>query len=133
MTRPSDTPETVEPPPGESGAATDDATSRNEVPMIVPTLTRTVQITNPLGFHMRPKMGFARLASQFDCAVTVSWQGRSGNGKSMWDLMLVAAPQGDEVTVEVAGPDAGTALEALVELLAAPSMGEDYDGLAENI
>lgn len=99
-----------------------------------PTLVRTVQITNPLGFHMRPKMGFAKLASQFDCIVNVSWQGQTGNGKSMWDLMLVAAPQGDEVTVEVTGPDAHQALDALVELLTTSHLGDDATmGLVENI
>ncbi len=102
--------------------------------MIGVTLIRTVQITNPLGFHMRPKMGFARLAAQFVSAVRVSWHGHTGNGKSMWDLMLVAAPQGDEITVEVAGPDARQALDALIELLLAPSSGDDPEGsLAENI
>lgn len=102
--------------------------------MTGPTLRRTVQINNPLGFHMRPKSEFARLAARFECTVKVSWQGHTGNGKSMWDLMLVSAPQGDEVTVEVTGPDARQALEALTALLEAVSLGEDAEvGLAENI
>jgi phosphocarrier protein len=83
---------------------------------------------------LRPKGEFAKLASQFESTVKVSWQGRTGNGKSMWDLMLVSAPQGDEVTVEVTGPDARQALDALAALLAAPAVGDDSEvGLAENI
>jgi phosphotransferase system HPr (HPr) family protein len=113
---------------------TDDLSSRTEATMTGPTLRCTVRITNPLGFHMRPKGEFAKLACQFESIVKVSWQGRTGNGKSMWDLMLVSAPEGDEVTVEVVGPDARQALEALAALLAAPSLDEDAEvGLAENI
>ena len=42
------------------------------------------------------------------------------NGKSPLDLMLLAAEQGTELILEVAGPDAAAALAALVELLRAP-------------
>jgi len=84
------------------------------------TLRQTVRVINPLGFHMRPKMRFAELAMQCASTVTVIWEGKRYNGKSMWDLMLVAAEQGQDVTVEAEGPDAGEALPALVAVLAAP-------------
>ena len=83
-------------------------------------LRQAVRITNPQGFHMRPKAKFAEVAARFQCAVTLTWEGRAWNGKSMWDLMLVAAPQGDELVVETDGPDAAEALLRLVELLASP-------------
>jgi phosphotransferase system HPr-like phosphotransfer protein len=38
--------------------------------------------------------------------------------------MLLAAEQGTELTLEVAGPDARAALDALAVLLAAPSVDE---------
>jgi phosphocarrier protein HPr len=80
-------------------------------------LRQAVRITNPQGFHMRPKAAFAELAGRFQSNVAVYWEGRAWNGKSMWDLMLVAAPQDDEVIVEVDGPDAAEALAALVAVL----------------
>jgi phosphotransferase system HPr (HPr) family protein len=87
-------------------------------------LQRKVLITNPSGLHLRPSAAFAELASQYQCEVTVSLEGRSVNGKSVWDLLLLAALPGSELTVEVEGPDAEAALERLSTLLAAPSAPE---------
>jgi phosphotransferase system HPr (HPr) family protein len=84
-------------------------------------LQHKVLITNPQGFHLRPMAAFAELAGRFQCTVTVSREGVSGNGKSTLDLMLLAAPPGSELTLEVEGPDAPQALEALVALLQTPT------------
>jgi phosphocarrier protein HPr len=81
-------------------------------------LRRTVRITNPQGFHMRPITAFAQRAAGFTSTVTVSREGRTVNGKSPWDLMTMLSPPGSELTVEVEGPDASDALAALVALLA---------------
>jgi phosphotransferase system HPr (HPr) family protein len=83
-------------------------------------LQTSVTITNPQGFHMRPKAAFAQMAAGFKSNVTVLWEGHSANGKSMWDLMLVAAESGDVLTLAVEGPDAPAAMEALVAVLKAP-------------
>jgi phosphotransferase system HPr (HPr) family protein len=80
-------------------------------------LRQTVRITNPQGFHMRPITAFAQRAAAFESTVTVSREGRSVNGKSPWDLMLMLSPPGTDLTVEVDGPDAADALTALVALL----------------
>jgi phosphotransferase system HPr (HPr) family protein len=83
-------------------------------------LRRQVLITNPQGLHMRPSAAFAELAGRFQSNVTVHYEGKAVNGKSLWDLMLLAALPNTELTVEVDGPDAPAALEALVALLQAP-------------
>ena|SRR6516164_35770 len=83
-------------------------------------LVQKVVITNPQGFHMRPMAAFAQLASRYESSVKVSREGQSVNGKSILDLMLLAAAQGTELTLEVTGPDAQAALDALVQLLKAP-------------
>jgi phosphotransferase system HPr (HPr) family protein len=80
-------------------------------------LRHTVIITNPQGFHLRPITAFAQLAARFESAVQVSREGRTVNGKSPWDMMAMLAPAGSELTVEVSGPDAAAAFQALVELL----------------
>jgi phosphocarrier protein HPr len=84
-------------------------------------LQKRVVITNPQGFHMRPMAAFAQLAARFESSVKVSREGQSVNGKSILDLMLLAAAQGTELTLEVSGPDAPTALDALVTLLKTPT------------
>ncbi|HZV04547.1 MAG TPA: HPr family phosphocarrier protein [Gemmataceae bacterium] len=83
-------------------------------------LVQKVVINNPQGFHMRPMAAFAQLASRFESSVKVSREGQSVNGKSILDLMLLAAAQGTELTLEVAGPDAQAALNALVNVLKTP-------------
>ncbi|MFO0880266.1 MAG: HPr family phosphocarrier protein [Gemmataceae bacterium] len=82
-------------------------------------LLRKVLLANPQGLHMRPSAAFVELAGRFESNVTVHHDGRSVNGKSLWDLLLLAAMPGSELTLEVDGPDAPQALDALSQLLAA--------------
>jgi phosphotransferase system HPr (HPr) family protein len=81
---------------------------------------RRVVLANPNGLHMRPSAAFVELASKFQSNVTVSRPGCSVNGKSIWDLLLLGAEHGTELTLEVIGPDAPEALDALAELLTTP-------------
>jgi phosphocarrier protein HPr len=82
-------------------------------------LRRKVRITNPQGFHMRPMRAFVELAIQYPCQVRVQRDATEfQDGKSMMSLMLLAAEAGTELTVEVEGPEAPSALSALVDLLA---------------
>lgn len=83
-------------------------------------LQRKVLLANPQGLHMRPSAAFVELAGRFQSNVTVTCEGRSVNGKSLWDLLLLAAMPGSELTLEADGPDAPQALEALAVLLATP-------------
>jgi phosphotransferase system HPr (HPr) family protein len=80
-------------------------------------LLRTVMIKNPQGLHMRPATKFAEAARQYQSSVTIRLNDRSVNGKSSFDLMLLAAEPGTELVLEVAGDDAVTALAALADLI----------------
>ncbi len=75
--------------------------------------TREVTVVNPQGFHMRPKAAFAESAARFLSEVTIQWDGRIVNGKSMWDLMMVAAMPGNKININAQGPDAEKAVVAL--------------------
>jgi phosphotransferase system HPr (HPr) family protein len=88
------------------------------------TLQRRVTIVNPQGFHMRPQSLFVQCANQYGCTVTLSRGEQRVNGKSQWELMLLAAEPGTELLLEVNGPDAPAALEALTQILAAPQADE---------
>jgi phosphocarrier protein HPr len=81
-------------------------------------LKRVVKIKNPNGFHMRPKAAFVETASRFISDVKLVWEGQTFNGKSMFELMLVAAPEDSEVLIEVFGPDSHSALDELEKVLA---------------
>jgi phosphocarrier protein HPr len=88
------------------------------------TIQRRVKITNPQGFHMRPATMFAQLAGQFESSVTVCRGDQRINGKSPLELMILGADQGTELILEVSGEDARVALDALAQLMAAPSADE---------
>src|SRR5712692_5998585 len=81
------------------------------------TLQQTVRVTNPDGLHMRPATAFAEQAKTFQSSVTVLKDGTSFNGKSPLDMLVLAAVQGTDLTVQVAGPDAPAALQKLIQLL----------------
>jgi len=85
-----------------------------------------VTITNPQGFHMRPMSAFVQLAGKYQSAVhVVRSDGQRIDGKSMLGLLSLAAEQGAELTLEVSGPDAQAALEALAELMARPKPDDE--------
>jgi phosphocarrier protein HPr len=86
-----------------------------------------VVITNPQGLHMRPAMAFAQAAQRFASSVTVFHEDQSVNGKSLIDLMILAAGPGAELIVEVNGDDAHSALPVLTEILSAPTP-ETFEG-----
>ncbi len=85
------------------------------------TLRRPVTVLNPQGLHMRPATAFVQRAEQFAGTVMVAKGEQRVNGKSLWDLLLLAAEQGTELVLEVSGDDAATALDSLAELLTAPA------------
>jgi phosphotransferase system HPr (HPr) family protein len=98
--------------------------------MTSPPLRHTVLITNPQGFHFRPKAAVAQSAQGFQCDIRLCWNGQKFNGKSMLELMMLAAEKGHEVTVEAEGPDAAEALEALVAVLSSTPQEDEATGPA---
>ena len=95
-------------------------------------LRRTIRIENPSGLHMRPVTAFVQRARQFDSSVTVSKDTQAVNGKSPLELMLLAAEQGTELILEVSGPDALAAMNALAEILSAPRLDDPPEQPPEN-
>lgn len=83
-------------------------------------LCQQVLITNPQGFHLRPIAAFARRAMEYPGAVFVLKEDMRVNGKSVLDLMTLAAMPGTELTIEVSGEGAAAALEALAGLINVP-------------
>ena len=82
------------------------------------TSARTV-IQNTLGLHARPAMAFVDAASGFGCDVRVR---RTDNdevvdGKSIMQMLLLAATQGTELEISCEGSDAERALAALLRLV----------------
>ena len=82
----------------------------------MPRVERQVTVLNRLGFHVRPAKGFAETAQRFRSAVTVSFNGRTVDGKSPLDLLTLAAPRDSVFGVCAEGEDAEQVVAALEAL-----------------
>jgi phosphocarrier protein HPr len=81
-------------------------------------VTQRVAVVNQRGLHARAAARFVKLAGGFDAAVTVTAKGVPVPGLSIMGLMMLAAGPGTELEISATGADAGTAVEALVALVA---------------
>ena len=88
-------------------------------------LTETVKIINKLGLHARASSKFTQTASAFQSDIWVTRNGKRVNGKSIMGLMMLAAAQGTEITLETDGTDETAAMKALTDLI------NDYFGEGE--
>jgi phosphocarrier protein len=80
---------------------------------------RQVQITNSLGLHLRPADKFVKLALRYRSEIRVHYNGNQFSGKSILDLIGLAAECGTRLELEACGPDAVEALDALSDLVLA--------------
>jgi len=60
-----------------------------------------------------------QLAQQFQSEIRVLCEGRTANGKSILDLLTLAAQHGSRLEIEARGADAMEAIAALQELIEA--------------
>lgn len=85
-----------------------------------------VIITNKLGLHARPAMTFVDVASTFCSKISVCRGDQVVDGKSIMQMMLLAATKGTELDVIAEGEDASTACDTLSKLVA--SGFDELDG-----
>jgi len=83
----------------------------------MPRIEAQVTIVNRLGLHARPAMTFVDLASTFSSEITVRKDDTEVDGKSIMQMMMLAASKGSELEIVADGCDAGKACEALKKLV----------------
>ncbi|MCC7145523.1 MAG: HPr family phosphocarrier protein [Phycisphaeraceae bacterium] len=76
-----------------------------------------VTISNRLGLHARPAMSFVDTANGFACSVRVHKGNQVVDGKSIMQVMMLAATKGTQLRIEAHGPDADAAVVKLKELV----------------
>jgi phosphotransferase system HPr (HPr) family protein len=87
-------------------------------------LSRIFMIKNKFGLHARPSASFVQTATRFHSEIKVEKDGLVADGKSILDLMMLAAAQGTQITIKAQGGDAQEALKALGDLIEG-RFGED--------
>ena len=80
--------------------------------------SKQVTISNKLGLHARPAMSFVDTASTFTSDIKVIKDSQIVDGKSIMQLMMLAATQGTQLQIDAQGPDAQQAVDALTKLVA---------------
>ncbi|WP_376692533.1 HPr family phosphocarrier protein [Wenzhouxiangella sp. EGI_FJ10409] len=80
--------------------------------------TVELELINRLGLHARAASKLVQSASSFDSQVWLSHGGKRINAKSIMGVLLLAAPCGSRLTLEVDGPDEDAAAEAIAALVA---------------
>ena len=83
------------------------------------TASAVVTVTNKLGLHARPATLFAETASRKQSDITVRRcdQDSPVDGKSIMQMMMLAATQGTQIEISANGSDAEAAVESLVSLV----------------
>ena len=87
----------------------------------MPTASRDIVVSNTLGLHARPAMQFVDLANQFTSDIKVIKGGEEpgeADGKSVMQMIILAAIQGTPMTITAEGEDAEEAVARLAQLFA---------------
>ena len=85
----------------------------------MPKASSQVVVSNKLGLHARPAMAFVDLANKFMCKVTVYKGGEEpaeADGKSVMQMIILAALPGTPIRIEAEGDDAEQAVVQLAGL-----------------
>ena len=77
----------------------------------------TVVVRNRLGMHARPAMNFVDVAVGYTCDVRVRRGDQEVDGKSIMQMLMLAATKGAELEIITEGADADAALRALKDLV----------------
>ncbi|HTC22529.1 MAG TPA: HPr family phosphocarrier protein [bacterium] len=79
-------------------------------------ITKKVKILNRLGFHLRAAAQFVKTSCKFKCRILVKGALESVDGKSLLNLMTLAASYGSELTIVFQGEDARDACNEIQNL-----------------
>ncbi len=80
---------------------------------------KSIQITveNQVGLHARPATLFVQTAQKHQAEITVSYEGKTVNAKSLLGLLSLGVTKDATITVAANGSDEEVALNALTSLL----------------
>jgi phosphocarrier protein HPr len=85
---------------------------------------KTFKVTNDTGIHARPATALVNAAGKFNSEITLDYNGKSVNLKSIMGVMSLGIPQGVEITIKAEGNDADEAIKALSEIMKDEGLGE---------
>lgn len=81
-------------------------------------ISRQLTLINKLGLHARAANKLLDVTCRFESDITLSFNGKDADGKSIMSVMMLAAPVGSVLDVVVEGPDEQALLNAVEQLVA---------------
>ncbi len=87
-------------------------------------MQKTFKVVDPVGLHARPATVAVKAASQFQGNVTIQYNGKSTNMKSIMSVMGLGIPTQAEITVITEGEGDQQALENIENTLRAENIIE---------
>lgn len=80
-------------------------------------ISKKIKIQNPDGLHMQPANEFVKVAKNFKSKIFLCKDGKKVDGKSLLNILALAAGIGNELEIIVQGSDEKQAVDALVSLI----------------
>ena len=80
-------------------------------------VSQKITINNPQGLHMRPAGVFAKGVAKFESDVTINYNWKATNGKSLLNIIGACIKCGAEIEIECNGPDEEEALKDAIEMI----------------
>ena len=84
-------------------------------------------LINPLGLHARAAAKLVDACKPFSSEIKLTHNGHSVDAKSIMSLLMLAAPVGSELQLEVSGEDEDDAYDAVCEVVNAGFYELDQD------
>jgi phosphocarrier protein HPr len=94
----------------------------------MPKIARDIVVSNKLGLHARPAMQFVDMANGFSSDIVVIKGGEEpgeADGKSVMQMIILAAVEGTPLRIEADGEDAQQAVDSLAGLFESKFGEED--------
>ncbi|ANC78072.1 MAG: phosphocarrier protein HPr [Bacillota bacterium] len=85
---------------------------------------KTFKVTSESGIHARPATTLVNQAGQFSSDITLDYNGKSVNLKSIMGVMSLGIQQGSSIVIKAEGSDADEAIAALENVMKKEGLGE---------
>ena len=78
---------------------------------------RETRIVNRLGLHARAAAQLVRMANEYNSDISLIKSKQQANAKTIMEVLMLGAAQGEDLTVKARGDDEEHAVEAIVQLI----------------
>ncbi|GAU79222.1 HPr family phosphocarrier protein [Fusibacter sp. 3D3] len=80
-------------------------------------MEKNLILTAEAGFHARPASIFAKKAMEYSGDVTITFEGKEINGKSVMSILTLGAVCDSAITIKVVGEEEALMMDQLVEIV----------------